>query len=115
MTPHPITAEPAEKLEAARARMLSGHFRTIPVLSDGKVVGVITDRDLRRHEGYLDHTEVRLAMTPEVATVTAVTPIHEAAKRLLELKVGALPVVEGERLVGIISTSDVLRAFLETT
>jgi len=115
MTPHPITAEPAEKLEAARARMLSGNFRTIPVLSNGKVVGVITDRDLRRHEGYLDHTEVRLAMTPEVATVTAVTPIHEAAKRLLELKVGALPVVEGERLVGIISTSDVLRAFLETT
>ena len=54
-------------------------------------------------------------MTTEVATVTAVTPIHEAAKRLLEGKIGALPVVEGERLIGIISTSDVLRAFLETT
>jgi nucleotide-binding universal stress UspA family protein/predicted transcriptional regulator len=113
MTPHPISAEPAEKLEAVRAKMLSGHFRAMPVLSAGKLAGIITDRDLRRHEGYLDHTEVRLAMTTEVATVTPSTPIHEAAKSLLEHKIGALPVVEGERLVGIISTSDVLRAFLE--
>ncbi|HVB81436.1 MAG TPA: universal stress protein [Candidatus Binataceae bacterium] len=114
MTPHPITAEPAEKLSAVHAKMLSGHFRTMPVLSGGKLVGVITDRDLRRHEGYLDHTEVRLAMSAEVATTTRSTPIHEAAQSLLEHKIGALPVVEGERLVGIISTSDVLRAFLET-
>jgi nucleotide-binding universal stress UspA family protein/predicted transcriptional regulator len=113
MTPHPISAEPAEKLSTVRTKMLSGHFRTMPVLSDGKLVGVITDRDLRRHEGYLDHTEVRLAMTTEVATIAPSTPIHEAAQRLLEHKIGALPVVEDERLVGIISTSDVLRAFLE--
>ena len=114
MTPHPITVEPADKLAIVRSKMLSGHFRTVPVLSGGKLAGVITDRDLRRHEGYLDHTEVRLAMTTEVATVTRSTPIHEAAKTLLERKIGALPVVEGERLLGIISTSDVLRAFLET-
>jgi nucleotide-binding universal stress UspA family protein/predicted transcriptional regulator len=114
MTPHPISAEPAEKLSAVRAKMFSGHFRTMPVLSGGKLVGVITDRDLRRHEGYLDHTEVRLAMTTEVVTITPSTPIHDAAQRLLEHKIGALPVVEDERLVGIISTSDVLRAFLET-
>lgn len=113
MTPHPTSAEPAEKLSAVRAKMLAGHFRTMPVLSDGKLVGVITDRDLRRHEGYLDHTEVRLAMTTEVATATPSTPIHEVARNLLERKIGALPVVEGERLLGIISTSDVLRAFME--
>ncbi|HVA39435.1 MAG TPA: universal stress protein [Candidatus Binataceae bacterium] len=113
MTPNPISAEPAEKLSAVRAKMLSGHFRTMPVLSGGKLAGIITDRDLRRHEGYLDHTEVRLAMTTEVATVAPTSPIHEAAKTLLERKIGALPVVEGERLVGIVSISDVLRAFLE--
>jgi len=113
MTPHPISVEPAEKLSGVRARMIEGHFRTMPVLSDGKLVGVITDRDLRRHEGYLDHTEVRLAMTMEVATVNASTPVHAAAKILLERRIGALPVVEGQRLVGIISISDVLRAFLE--
>lgn len=113
MTPHPISAEPAEKLAAVRAKMLTGHFRAMPVLSAGRLAGIITDRDLRRHEGYLDHTEVRLAMTTEVDTVTPSTPIHDAAKTLLEHKIGALPVVESERLVGIISTSDVLRAFLE--
>jgi CBS domain-containing protein len=113
MTPNPISAEPGEKLSSVHARMLAGHFRTMPVLSGGKLAGIITDRDLRRHEGYLDHTEVRLAMTTEVATVTPLTPVHEAAQTLLERKIGALPVVEGERLVGIISSSDVLRAFLE--
>lgn len=113
MTPHPISAEPAEKLSVVRTKMLAGHFRTMPVLSSGKLVGVITDRDLRRHEGYLDNTEVRLAMTTEVRTVTPSTPVHTAAQSLIEHKIGALPVMEAERLVGIISTSDVLRAFLE--
>lgn len=113
MTPNPISAEPGEKLSAVHARMLAGHFRAMPVLSGGKLAGIITDRDLRRHEGYLDHTEVRLAMTTEIATVTPSTPVHQAAQSLLEHKIGALPVVEGERLVGIISTSDLLRAFLE--
>lgn len=113
MTPNPITADPAEKLSVVRTKMLGGHFRTMPVLSNGKLVGIITDRDLRRHEGYLDNTEARLAMTTEVKTVTPSTPVHTAAKSLLDHKIGALPVMEGERLVGIISTSDVLRAFLE--
>jgi nucleotide-binding universal stress UspA family protein len=113
MTRDPISVEPADKLASVRSKMNSGHFRTMPVLSGGKLAGIITDRDLRRHEGYLDHTEVRLAMTTEVATVRPATPIHEAAKMLLERKIGGLPVVDDERLVGIISTSDILRAFLE--
>jgi nucleotide-binding universal stress UspA family protein/predicted transcriptional regulator len=114
MTPNPISTEPGEKLSTVHARMLAGHFRTMPVLSGGKLTGVITDRDLRRHEGYLDHTEVRLAMTAGVATVMPSTPIHEAAQSLLDHKIGGLPVLEDGRLVGIITTSDVLRAFLET-
>jgi nucleotide-binding universal stress UspA family protein/CBS domain-containing protein len=112
MTPRPVSADPAEKLSTVRDKMIAGGFRTMPVLSGGKLVGVITDRDLRSHEGYLDHTEVRLAMTAEVTTVTPSTPIHAAAQSLLEHKIGAMPVIEGERLVGIISTSDVLRAFV---
>jgi nucleotide-binding universal stress UspA family protein/predicted transcriptional regulator len=115
MTPHPISAEPADNLETVRSKMHAGHFRAMPVLSGGKLAGIITDRDLRRHEGHLGHTEAGLAMTTEVATVTPLTPIHDAAKILLERKVGALPVVESERLVGIISTSDLLRAFLEAS
>ena len=89
-------------------------MKNAPISESGMAtVGIITDRDLRRHEGYLDNTEARLAMTTEVKTVTPSTPVHTAAKSLLDHKIGALPVMEGERLVGIISTSDVLRAFLE--
>jgi nucleotide-binding universal stress UspA family protein/predicted transcriptional regulator len=113
MTRQPVTALAAEKLDGVRAKMRAGGFRTMPVLSDGKLVGIISDRDLRRHEGYLDHTEVRLAMTVEVITVGPATPIHDAAKLLLHHKIGALPVMEGGRLVGILSSSDVMRAFLE--
>lgn len=113
MTPHPISADPSEKLSTVRTKMVAGGFRSIPVLSGGKLIGIITDRDLRRHEGYLDHTDVRLAMTEEVATVSPATPVHAAAKTLLERKVGALPVLEDGRLVGIISTTDILRAFVE--
>jgi acetoin utilization protein AcuB len=47
------------------------------------------------------------------ATATPATPLREAARRMFELKIGALPVVEDERLVGVITTQDILRAFLE--
>lgn len=113
MTPNPITAQPGEKLSAVYTKMRTGNFRSMPVLSEGKLSGIITDRDLRRHEGYLEHTDVRLAMTEDVSTVSPGTPIHAAAQSLLERKVGALPVMDDGRLVGIISTTDVLRAFLE--
>jgi acetoin utilization protein AcuB len=52
-------------------------------------------------------------MAEEVATVTPSTPIHDAAKTMMERKIGALPVMDGQRLAGIISTTDVLRALLE--
>jgi acetoin utilization protein AcuB len=113
MTPQPVTTQPSEKLSVVRTKMRAGNFRSMPVLREGKLVGIITDRDLRRHEGYLEHTDVRLAMTEDVSTVSPTTPIHAAAQTLLERKVGALPVIDEGQLVGIISTTDVLRAFLE--
>jgi len=113
MTPNPIVADPGEKLVSVRTKMQTGGFRSVPVLGAGKLLGIITDRDLRRHEGYLEQTDVRLAMTEEVATVTPSTPIYDAAKTLTERRIGALPVMDGQRLAGIISTTDVLRAFLD--
>jgi acetoin utilization protein AcuB len=58
---------------------------------------------------------VKLAMTEPVITITPETPIHEAARLLRERKIGALPVVEDGRLVGIISTVDVLEALTAET
>jgi acetoin utilization protein AcuB len=111
MTTNPVTAGPKETLAAIDGRMREGGFRSVPILDNGKLVGVVTDRDLRNHTGYLDHTEARLAMSEALVTVTPTTPMEEAARLLVERKVGGLPVVEDGRLVGMITTTDVLEAF----
>ncbi len=113
MTANPVTASPGEKLSSVEAKMRDGGFRTIPVLKDGQLVGIITDRDIRQHVGYLDHTEVDKAMSETLITVTPSTSIREAARLLRERKIGGLPVVEDGSLVGIVTTTDVLEAFTE--
>jgi universal stress protein A len=114
MTSNPVTTDPEEKLSLVQERMQQGGFRSMPVLSEGKLVGVITDRDLRQHVGYLDHTEVKLAMSEQLVTATPETTIQEAARLMRERKIGAMPVVEDGKLIGIISTSDILQAFIES-
>jgi acetoin utilization protein AcuB len=115
MTSSPVTTTPEEKLSAVASLMDQGNFRGMPVLKDGKVIGIITDRDLRRHTGYLDQSEVSKAMSEQVLTVTPETTIYDAARLLREHKIGALPVVEDGRLVGMISTTDVLEALSSET
>jgi len=112
MTANPVIAAPSEKLSAVEARMRQGNFRSMPVVEEGKVVGIVTDRDLRTHTGYQEHTEVKTAMSEPVVTVAPETPVREAARLLRERKIGALPVVEDGRLVGVVSTSDMLDAFV---
>ena len=115
MTASPMTATSEEKLSAVATRIDHGGFRGMPVLQDGKVIGMITDRDLRRHTGYLDQTEVSKARSERVLTVTPETTIYDAARLLREHKIGALPVVEDGRLVGMISTTDILEALSSET
>jgi nucleotide-binding universal stress UspA family protein/predicted transcriptional regulator len=113
MTANPVTAAPAEKLAEIDARMRAGKFRSMPVVDEGCIVGIITERDLRNHTGLHEQTEVKTAMSGQVLTVGPETPIRDAARLLRERKIGALPVVEDARLVGVISTSDILQAFME--
>lgn len=113
MSKNPQTVTPDDYLAAARIKMQTGKFRALPVVSDGKLLGIITDRDLRQHLGYLDRTEVNAVMTRGVVTVTPQTTLEEAAEILLKRKIGALAVVEDGELVGIITTSDILKGFLE--
>jgi acetoin utilization protein AcuB len=63
--------------------------------------------------GRVETTEVRVAMTENPPTVTPSTPMHEAARVLFEQKVDALPVVENQKLVGLTTNRDILRAFLD--
>jgi len=113
MTKDPVTATPEDLLIQARLKMQKGDFRRIPVVSDGQLVGIITDRDMREHAGYLDRTRVAAAMSKKPTAVTPATTVEVAAQLLLKQKIGGLPVVENGRVVGVITTSDILQAFLD--
>ncbi len=93
--------------------MHSGNFRHLPIVDNGKLVGMLSDHDVRQHQGHLTDTRVTGAMTENPITVTPDTTMEEAAEIMLERKIGGLPVVDKDRLVGIITTTDLLGAFVE--
>ncbi len=121
MTPNPVTISPSNSLRTAMQMMESGGFRRLPVVEGGKLVGIITDRDIRlavnsplvlRDKWYdsylLDHVGVEACMTPDPVTVSPSTPLVEAARILRERKFSGLPVIDGSRVVGIITVTDML-------
>ncbi|HUN57127.1 MAG TPA: CBS domain-containing protein [Candidatus Binataceae bacterium] len=111
MTPNPLMVTPRDSLELARAKMEAGKFRQLPVVDQGQLVGIVTDRDLRRHIGQLAHTRVDAVMTAHPYSVHPTTPVEEAAELLIVNKFGSLPVTdENGKLVGIITATDMLRA-----
>jgi acetoin utilization protein AcuB len=112
MTPNPVTAGPEESLAGVQERMRAGGFRRVPVLDAGLLVGIVTDRDVRTHLSELEETRVRTVMTTDVVTVAPATSIREAGRLMLECEVGGLPVVEDRKLVGMITTADILKAFV---
>ncbi len=113
MSKHPITAGVRDTLAEANAKMHSGNFRHLPIVADGKLAGMISDHDIRQHQGHLTDTRVTGAMTEDAITVSPDTSMEEAAEIMLERKIGGLPVVENGKLVGMITTTDVLGAFVE--
>lgn len=114
MTPKLITVAPRDSLAKAKALMDSGNFRHLLVLEDGRLIGILSDRDMRLHSGYLDSTRVDAVMTSDPVTITPTTTVEEAARLMLRLKISAVPVVDFDgKPVGILSTSDILRAFLD--
>jgi acetoin utilization protein AcuB len=112
MTRTPVTVSPRDTLARAKSLMDSGHFRRLPVMESGKLVGMLTERDIRNHWGYLEATRVDAAMTHEPVTITPRISAEDAARLMLQHKIGGLPVVDNGELVGIVSTSDILKAFL---
>jgi len=113
MTKEPITVTPDDLLINAKEKMEAGKFHRLPVVSEGRLVGIITDRDLRAHVGYLAQTKVNGAMTEKALTVSLSATLEEAAQKMLKHQIGGLPVVDKEQLIGIITTSDVMKAFLD--
>jgi len=113
MTRDPVFVTPHDTLAKAKALMDAGHFRRLPVIDNGMLEAIITERDLRQHLGYLNSTKVSAAMTANPITITSRTTAEDAARLMLQHKIGGLPVVENGKLVGILSTSDLLRALLD--
>jgi len=112
ITEEPTTVASTDTIEKARSLMEAGGFRRVPVVDQGRLVGILSDHDIRQHAGHLVHTRVDAAMTQRVVTVTPSTMMERAAHLLLKHKVGGLPVVDGNRVVGIVTTSDILGAFV---
>jgi len=111
MTKNPVTASPQEKLASIAAKMHAGGFRCVPVVGgDGAPLGIVTDRDIRQHTGFLDQTEAGKAMSEALISVAPSTEIREAARLMRERKIGGLPVIEDGKLAGVITTGDVLEA-----
>ena len=113
MTRHPETINPDDILAKAKEMMDVGGFRRLPVIRDGEVVGMLTERDLRAHGGYLESTKVDAAMSTPVISVGPHSTVQEATRLMLRHKVGGFPVLDSGKLVGIVTTIDMLRAFLE--
>jgi acetoin utilization protein AcuB len=121
MQREPVTVGPETSLEDAYAIMHERGIRHLPVVDGGRVIGVVTDRDLRLATSRLathpfpPQTAVRQVMAQPVQTAHPLDPIESAARVMRELKIGCLPVLDGADLVGIVTGIDILDALLKLT
>jgi acetoin utilization protein AcuB len=127
MSAHPITIEPDTSVTEALSFMRQNRVRRLPVVDrHGNLLGIVSEKDLLYASpspatslsvyeiGYLlSKLKVKEIMTREVITVCPDCPIEEAARIMVDHKIGGLPVVEDGRLVGIITETDLFKVFLE--
>ena len=112
---------PETKLSEAYSLMLKKNIRHLPVIENGKLTGIVTDRDLRLSTSKLaerpfdPETAVKNIMSHPVKTTHPSDPIEAAAELMRELKIGCLPVVENMQLIGIVTITDMLDALLLLT
>lgn len=124
LTPNPITVRPDTTLRKAQELLQAHQIRHLPVVQGKRVVGIITDRDIRelfpsslaapdeiaRFRAAAAQVKVGEVMTRPVLSVTPETRTQRAARLMVEHRIGCLPVLRGSTLVGIITTNDLLRA-----
>jgi CBS domain-containing protein len=121
MTDTPVTVKPTDSLIEAANLMVEHQIRHLPVLEDGRLVGMLSDRDIRTIAGDpvrfveardsgAEELRVCDAMTEDTVTVPADRPITEIATDLIDEEVGALPVVDpAGKVIGVVSYVDALR------
>ena len=121
MTREVVTLSPRATAAEALALCRERRIRHLPVIEAGRLVGLVSDRDLRSATPALGDPERAAAlneikvvdhMAREVVTALPDDPIEQAAKSMREENVGCLPVMNGEGIVGILTTSDVVEAMM---
>jgi len=110
MTTTVICTEPESSAEEAADLLRERGFRHLPVVEEGRVVGVLSDKDVRRAvgRGELELLRVKALMSTSLLTVSPEERLSDAAHLLIESGVNALPVVGNDGLVGIVSSRDLL-------
>ena len=118
MTSPAIMVPPTMEAQEALDLMAELGFRRLPVEQDGRIVGIVTRGDLETNLGWdrmawrrLDR-RVQDAMTPRPYTVAPEDPLEKAVELMLQHRIGGIPVAENGKVVGIVTESDVFRAFL---
>lgn len=126
MTRDPLVVSPDQTLADALRLTRARRIRHLPVVQDGELVGMVSDRDVRlampspltepddERVAFLDRTPVSAVMQREVVSVGPFDTVEDAAKEMRRRRIGAIPVIDAHgRLLGILSESDVLDAFVE--
>src|SRR4029078_7347724 len=121
-----ISVSPDAPINEVLAMFKKEHIRRAPVIKNGKLIGILSERDLLNASpspattismwemNYLiSKVTVKQVMTKKVITVEKDTPIEEAARIMADKKIGGVPVVNAEKVVGIITETDLFKAFLE--
>jgi CBS domain-containing membrane protein len=118
----PVTLKPEDTLDLANDVISLGRIRHIPVVQDGRLVGMITERDLigaaaskifglkqASKSALLKTVMIKDVMKKRVITVAPDTPIKDAVHLMADKKIGCVPVVSDGVVVGLVTTTDVLR------
>ena len=122
MTGSPVTLKPEDTLDLANDVISLGRIRHIPVVEDGRLVGLLSERDLigaaattifglkqKRKSALLKTVLIKDVMKKRVISVKPDTPIKDAAHLMADKKIGCVPVIESGTLVGLLTTTDILR------
>jgi CBS domain-containing membrane protein len=118
----PVTLKPEDTLDLANDVISLGRIRHIPVLADGRLVGLLSERDLigaaanhifglkqKSKSALLKTVVINDVMKKKVITVAPDTTIKDAARLMADKKIGCVPVVSDGALVGLLTTTDILR------
>jgi acetoin utilization protein AcuB len=104
-----IAVRPQDSIEHARKQMERYEVRHLPVIRAGRLIGIVSDRDLRGGEA----SRVQEIMTVNPISVPPDASMDEAARVMEAVRISCLPVVESKRVVGILTTTGILRAFVD--